>query len=1274
MSTAGQAAGGLVGGIAGFFLGGPTGAIYGAQIGLMAGGYLDPPKGPKGTPPSASDLAVQTATYGAPLGRGYGTYGTLGNVFWVEGNTLRAQEKEAEGGKGGGPAGPSTFEIFGTFAVGFGEGEIDGYGRIWFGAKLVCDYRSANVGTILATNENGGSITLYTGSASQLPDDRIQADLGAANTPAWRGLHYIVVKDWPMADFGNTLMGLQVKAEIIQTATFAQYSRLVYIEDDLLPRTSSFPGAGSTEPGYFNPRIEDGIFRCDKSNDAVGYEYAYTMGVDYEGNFVSQGVGIVDTGAFGYIGRATAGAVTYDGNTTGTFKVGGAAWKVKTSDPNNTYHGMAVGGDGRIYALAHAGGVPKFEIYDGTDLSLISSQTHAFYGFTVGNNHISWPVMPGVYTTFCVEPDGVHCWIASAGGGDSNVSLYQISATGVLSLEHDFVNVRHLGQHGIFSCIAAANGLMFGTHNAGGFYVFSRQRVISGGAVPLADIIAAECVGSGLLTLGDINVSAISQTVRGYKISQTAAIRAALEPLQAAWPFDVIPHGYQIKFVPRGGASVATVALGELGCVDGNANPGVRITASREMDLQLPRRVSVSYIDQVREYDLNTGPGAERMNTDAVNVLALELPIVMTADEAAQVEEVLLYMYWLERHDLSFVLPPSRLNLEAADVITINGDAATYEVRLSEINYLPDGRMECRGKLNNAAVYTSAAVGQEGQSVGQVLAYPGPTALSLLDIPCVDSAVMNAPGLLTAASGYSSSWPGGTVFRSDDSEQTWSGVQGFRPPGCVVGSAVSVIGAGATHVIDATSRLSVRILFGTLSSVSADSMFNGANHFAYGAHGRWEVIAAQNCTLEADGSYTLTNLMRGRFGSEQYMTTHALADEVVLLDSAAVRFVGMGIETLNLARPWRAVTSGRPVDSAASRSLAYTGVNLKPLSPVRVTGSRGINGDWALKIEPRSRIPFEVFSGVAQTSGETTEQYSVQVCSADYATVYRTIMTSSPSFSYTATQQVADFGDLAESLYLSARQVSSVFGLGYPRQSTVINLTPYDPWIASRWLAVRMNGANGSTTFTDLTGNHSLTAADNAQITTATYAVNDSSATFDGTSDRIALGASNVLDWMHKGTESWTVILRLRATVVDGSNYRTILSNFTGGTLNPGVILRLDPNGALVMFIGNNLNYTNVLSAGTGSITQNSWHYVEFNFDHTKSTGAMRIFVDGVLKATSSAAGAYSALAAEVAQAQIGAYASSFDLGWIGQMQEFLIYRGVSGHSANYSPPATPFA
>jgi hypothetical protein len=199
--------------------------------------------------------------------------------------------------------------------------------------------------------------------------------------------------------------------------------------------------------------------------------------------------------------------------------------------------------------------------------------------------------------------------------------------------------------------------------------------------------------------------------------------------------------------------------------------------------------VSLKHIDVGREYD-NGEQFAERLSTDAINVRELELPIVLTADEAAQKAEVLLYLYWLERNDVSFRLPPAYLGLEPADVITVVTDDASYDLRLIEINYLPDGRLECRARYNSAAIYTSTAVGSSGMAQEQTLADPGVSVFQVLDLPALTSS-MDRPCVLGAMTGPSSAWPGGVLFRSADGQQ-WTSVQGWTNK-CTMGRARTAI-------------------------------------------------------------------------------------------------------------------------------------------------------------------------------------------------------------------------------------------------------------------------------------------------------------------------------------------------------------------------------------------------------------------------------------------------------------------------------------------------
>ena len=222
--TAGQWAGAIVGAVAGFFTGGSTwyytaaAMASGASTGMAIGGAIDPPKGPHLVGPRLNDLSVQTATYGAVIPRVYGTVALLGNVFWLENNQLKENVKNEGGGKGGSSPETTTYSYSATFAVGLCQGPIDGVRRIWVGAKLIYDAGSDDIESIIASNQAAELFTIHTGSDTQLPDDRMQATLGVANTPAYRGLAYIVLKDYPLADHGNSLLGAQVKVEVMTSA------------------------------------------------------------------------------------------------------------------------------------------------------------------------------------------------------------------------------------------------------------------------------------------------------------------------------------------------------------------------------------------------------------------------------------------------------------------------------------------------------------------------------------------------------------------------------------------------------------------------------------------------------------------------------------------------------------------------------------------------------------------------------------------------------------------------------------------------------------------------------------------------------------------------------------------------------------------------------------------------------------------------------------------------------------------------------------------------
>ena len=89
--------------------------------------------------------------------------------------------------------------------------------------------------------------------------------------------------------------------------------------------------------------------------------------------------------------------------------------------------------------------------------------------------------------------------------------------------------------------------------------------------VTLSSVVSAELLKSNLLQSGDIDVTALTSTLRGYKVTAGSTLRNSLELLQGAWPFDLVQKGYKLVAKKRGGASVVTVPATDLAAAKAGA-------------------------------------------------------------------------------------------------------------------------------------------------------------------------------------------------------------------------------------------------------------------------------------------------------------------------------------------------------------------------------------------------------------------------------------------------------------------------------------------------------------------------------------------------------------------------------------------------------------------------------------------------------------------------------------------------------------------------------
>ena len=223
-----------------------------------------------------------------------------------------------------------------------------------------------------------------------------------------------------------------------------------------------------------------------------------------------------------------------------------------------------------------------------------------------------------------------------------------------------------------------------------------------------------------------------------------------------------------------------------------------------------------------------------------------------------------------------------------------------------------------------------------------------------------------------------------------------------------------------------------------------------------------------------------------------------------------------------------------------------------------------------------------------------------------------------------------------------------------------LGLWPPDPYFSSVVALLHMDGADTSSTFTDVKG-HTFTPAGNAQIDTAQSKFGGASGLFDGSGDYITTPDS--ADWDF-GTGDFTVEFFIRFKALPSSNAHTIIGNYVSSTSGWAIQFRNDAPGARLTFGSSGDSPQNDFTWLPSTAT---WYHVAV----TRASGTVRAFADGVqvgsdVTNTEDISGSTGVL-------MIGA----LNLGPLqylnGWLDEVRITKGVARYTTNFTPPTFPF-
>lgn len=538
------------------------------------------------------------------------------------------------------------------------------------------------------------------------------------------------------------------------------------------------------------------------------------------------------------------------------------------------------------------------------------------------------------------------------------------------------------------------------------------------GLSSLGAIVAALCAKAGL-GAERIDVSRLTQRVEGYVITRQASARQLIEELMAAYFFDAVESEGILRFVPRGEGAAVTLEPDAL--VNDGAGASL-FSLTRQQELELPKSVSVLYLSRTAQYQTGTQAGY-RHTSDSRDAETFSLPLVMADAEAKAVAEAHLYLRWLGRQRVQFLLDNRYAALEPTDIVTLVQGGATHTLRITR-TLRDQGRLRVEAVAEDVSLYQPYAPPRDAAGLTAAVPPLPATRLELLDLPAFPGDAADAATLRYAATGLSAGWRGAVLYRSEDGGANYGRIATLESA-AVIGTAVTVLGnSAAGNRFDEENSVTVRLLGEEgLQSVTALAVLNGANAALLGE----EILQFREAEEVAEGKYVLRGLLRGRLGTEAAMGTHVLGERFVLLDGRVGR-EALSPGLLHLPREYKPVTIGGTLGSAAAQSFTYTGRALKPLAPVHVTGERDGAGNLTIRWVRRARVDHGWRDFVDVPLDESVEQYHVEVMNG--GTIVREFTVASPSVFYSVAQQVLDFGSMPASVTVRIAQYSPRSGAG----------------------------------------------------------------------------------------------------------------------------------------------------------------------------------------------------------------------------------------------------
>jgi hypothetical protein len=272
-------------------------------------------------------------------------------------------------------------------------------------------------------------------------------------------------------------------------------------------------------------------------------------------------------------------------------------------------------------------------------------------------------------------------------------------------------------------------------------------------------------------------------------------------------------------------------------------------------------------------------------------------------------------------------------------------------------------------------------------------------------------------------------WPGSVALYSSLTDQNYA-LNTVLPLRATIGRTTTAMAHAPAGLRDHGAGLEVKLMSGTLESITEKALLSGANLAAIGdgSVDNWELFQFQNAELIAPKTYRLTARLRGQAGSDGLMpASWPTGSEFVLLNSVPQQ-IELSRNMRGVVQNFRIGPAAKSVDDPSFVQLehAFSGNGLRPYAPAHLTATSQGNGDLNIAWIRRTRVDGDGWEASSVPLGEESESYSLRI--VHQGTVVREEICTTAAYAYSASEQALD--GVAGAFTIEVAQVSASYGNG----------------------------------------------------------------------------------------------------------------------------------------------------------------------------------------------------------------------------------------------------